>query len=85
MDKELLKGKAKFDCIGNDLYWECWLFSCDENNELEFFHMFWIGHKDNFWWENISEKVSTVTCKGDKGTIKKFKLDYKTLVVTEVN
>ena len=34
--------------------------------------------------DNVSEKASIVTCQGDKGTVKKFKLDYKTLDVVEV-
>ena len=36
------------------------------------------------WWDNVSEKASVVTCTGDKGTTRKFKLNYKTLDVLEV-
>lgn len=36
------------------------------------------------WRDNVSEKASVVTCQCDKRTVKKFKLDYKTLDVVEV-
>lgn len=84
MTKELLKGKAKFQQISNDLFWDCCLLSYDKNNGIEFFHVEWKGYNDTFWWNNVSEKASTVTCIGEKGTFKKFKLNYETLDVTEV-
>lgn len=80
--KELLTGRAEFSIHRNDMFWNCCLLDCDNN--FEFYHIRWSGYNDANWWDNVSEKASVVTCKGDKGTEKKFKLDYKTLDVVEV-
>lgn len=81
-NKELLKGRAEFSIHRNDMFWKCCLL--DSNNGYEFFHVRWSGYNDSFWWDNVSEKNSVTTCKGNKGTEKKFKLNYKTLDVVEV-
>ena len=41
-----------------------------EDGELEWYHIKWIGYNDTYWWDNISEEASIVTCKGNKGTKK---------------
>lgn len=83
MKKELLTGKAEFKTYGNDMFWTCCIL--DSTNDFEFFHISWSGYNDAFWWDNVSGKESVTTCKGDKGTTKKFKLNYKTLEVVEVD
>ena len=84
MKKEkMLTGKAKFDINRKDMFWTCCLFE-RKDEELEWYHIKWFGYNDDYWWDNVSEKASIVTCKGDKGTEKKFKLNYKTLDVVEV-
>lgn len=83
MKKELLTGKAEFDIINNDMFWTCCLHTYD-NGKFEFYHIRWSGYNDAFWWDNVSEKASVTTCRGDKGTVKKFKLNYRTLEVVEV-
>ena len=84
MEKEkFLIGKAKFDINRNDMFWTCCLFAY-KDGELEWYHIKWIGYNDAYWWDNVSEEASIVICKGDKGTEKKFKLNYKTLDVIEV-
>lgn len=82
MKKELLKGKAEFNIVRNDMFWRCCIL--DSNNKFEFFHIRWSGYNDANWWDNVSERASVATCKGDKGTVKKFKLNYRTLEVVEV-
>ena len=84
MKKEkMLTGKAKFDINRNDMFWTCCLFE-HRDGEFEWYHIKWFGYNDDYWWDNVSEKASIVTCKGDKGAEKKFKLNYKTLDVVEV-
>ena len=80
--KDLLTGKAEFRISKNDMFWSCCIL--DMNNNFEFFHIKWDGYNDANWWNNVSEKASVKTCKGDKGTVKKFKLNYRTLEVVEV-
>lgn len=81
--REPLKGRAEFRISGNDMFWSCCIF--DWNGEIyEFYHIRWSGYNDANWWDNVSEKASVVTCTGDKGTTRKFKLNYKTLDVLEV-
>ena len=80
-NKELLKGTADFNINRNDMSW----YSCIlDTNNFEFFHVRLSGYNDDFWWDNVSEKASIISCKGTKGTEKKFKLNYKTLDVIEV-
>ena len=81
--KELLTGRAKFSVSRNDIFWECCLYTC-EDGEFEWYQPKWFGYNDSYWWDNVSEEASVVVCKGDKGTEKKFKLNYKTLDVVEV-
>lgn len=81
--KELLTGRAEFRIHRNDMFWSCCLYTY-EDGEFEWYHIRWSGYNDAYWWDNVSEKASIVVCKGDKGTEKKFKLDYKTLDVVEV-
>ena len=81
--KELLTGKAEYNKSVNDLYWKCTLYTY-EDGEFEWYHISWWGYNDDFWWNNVAEERSVVTCIGDKGTEKKFKLDYRTLDVVEV-
>ena len=81
--KELLKGKAEFNISRNDMYWRSCMYT-HEDGEFEWYHVKWYGYNDANWWDNVSENASIVTCKGDKGTEKKFKLNYKTLEVIEV-
>ena len=80
--RELLTGRAEFRISRNDMFWSCCIL--DWGEVCEAFHIRWSGYNDTNWWDNVSEKASIVTCKGDNGTEKKFKLDYKTLDVVEV-
>ena len=80
--KELLTGRAEFRIYRNDMFWSCCILDFDNN--FEFYHIRWVGYNDDNWWDNVSEKASVVTCKGEKGTEKKFKLNYNTLDVIEV-
>ena len=82
-NKKLLTGRAEFNIYGNDMFWKCYIHTY-ENGEFEWYKIMWQGYNDSFWWDNISEKASIVTCKSDKGTEKKFKLNYNTLEVIEV-
>ena len=79
--KELLTGRAEFRILRNDMFWKCCIL--DSTND-EFYHITWQGYNDAYWWDNVSEKRSIVTCKGTKGTEKKFKINYNTLDVVEV-
>ena len=81
--KELLTGKAKFSISRNDMFWRCCLYT-REDGEFEWYLPEWSGYNDAYWWDNVSEEASVVTCRGDKGTEKKFKLNYETLDVIEV-
>lgn len=81
--KEPLTGKAKFHIHRSDMFWECCTYTY-EDGKFEWYHIKWNGYNDSYWWDNVSEKASVVTCKGDKGTEKKFKLNYGTLDVVEV-
>lgn len=84
---KLLKGTAKFEIHRNDMYWDCMILDSgfDENNNYhsEFFHCKWTGYNDNYWWTEVSEKNRTIEVIGDKGTMKKFVLNYGTNEVTE--
>lgn len=82
MKKELLTGRAEFNISRNDMSWRCCIL--DTNNDYEFFHLYWSGYNDAYWWDNVSDKASVITCKGDKGTERKFRLNYKTLDVIEI-
>lgn len=81
--REPLKGRAEFRISGNDMFWSCCISDWD-GEIYEFYHIRWSGYNDVNWWDNVSEKVSVVICTGDKGTTRKFKLNYKTLDVVEV-
>ena len=81
--RESLTGRAEFSISRNDMFWNCYIYDWD-GEIYESFHIRWSGYNDANWWDNVSEKASVVTCKGDKGTERKFKLDYKTLDVVEV-
>ena len=78
-----LSGRAEFRISRNDMFWSCCIHDWD-GETFEFYHIKWSGYNDANWWDNVSEKASIAACKGDKGTEKKFKLDYKTLDVIEV-
>ena len=80
-NKELLKGTADFNINRNDMFWHSCILDC---NNFEFYHVRLSGYNDDFWWDNVSEKASIISCKGTKGTEKKFKLNYKTLDVVEI-
>lgn len=82
MKKELLTGRAKFNISRNDMFWKCIILDTEEG--CEFFDVLWSGYNDTYWWDNVSRSASVATCTGDKGTVKKFKLDYETLDVVEV-
>lgn len=77
----LLKGKAEFKSSRNDLFWS---FCILDSEKIEFFHGTIYGYNDAYWWDNVSEKASVVKVKGDKGTEKTFKVNYRTLEVVEV-
>ena len=81
--REPLKGRAEFGISGNDMFWSCCISDWD-GEIYEFYHIGWAGYNDANWWDNVSEKESVVTFTGDKGTTRKFKLNYKTLDVLEV-
>lgn len=81
--RESLSGRAEFRISRNDMFWNCCIHDWD-GETFEFYHIKWSGYNDANWWDNVSEKASIATCEGDKGTEKKFKLDYKTLDVIEV-
>lgn len=81
--REPLTGRAEFSISRNDMFWRCCISDWD-GEIFEFYHIKWSGYNDANWWDNVSEKASITTCQGDKGTVKKFKLDYKTLDVIEV-
>lgn len=81
--REPLSGRAEFRISRNDMFWSCCIHDWD-GETFEFYHIKWSGYNDANWWDNVSKKASITTCKGDKGTEKKFKLDYKTLDVIEV-
>jgi hypothetical protein len=83
MTKELLTGRAEFRIIGNDMFWRCCIL--DKGNGYEVFHLYWSGYNDTYWWDNVSDRASVRTCRGDKGTERKFKLNYRTLDVVEIN
>lgn len=83
MAKELLTGRAEFKLSRNDMFWRCCIL--DSDNDCEFFDLYWSGYNDTYWWDNVSDKASVVTCKGNKGTERKFKLNYRTLDVVEIN
>lgn len=81
--REPLTGRADFSISRNDMFWNCCIY--DWNGEMyELFHIKWSGYNDANWWDNVSEEASVVTCKGDRGTERKFRLNYKTLDVIEV-
>lgn len=78
-----LTGRAEFRISRNDMFWNCCIIDFDDD-AYEAFHIRWSGYNDANWWDNVSKRASVVTCEGDKGTERKFKLDYKTLDVVEV-
>lgn len=76
---------AKFEIHRNDMYWNyCDMAETDKG--YEFFHCRWIGYNDAFWWDTVStkEENQTISVTGDKGTVKKYRIDFHTNIVTEV-
>jgi len=78
----MLKGRAEFNISRNDMFWRACIL---DDETLEFFHPKWSGYNDVYWWDNVAEKNRTVKCVGNKGTEKRFRLDYHTLNVDEVS
>lgn len=77
----MLKGKAEFSQLSNDLFWTCFIY---DSKKGEWFKIKFYGYNDSYWWNNVSERNRIKTVTGDKGTQRIFELDYKTLEVMEV-
>jgi hypothetical protein len=52
--------------------------------DCEFFHVKFSGYNDINWWDNVAPYENTTEVKGDKGNIRKFKIDYNTCIIEEV-
>ena len=70
--------KAKFEAMGNDLFWE--LYHFDYKNH-EWFKYKWYGYNDANWWGNVAPKQKIKDVVGDKGTTKTFEIDFNTCEV----
>lgn len=79
--KALLTGKAEYSIYRNDMFWKSCILDMEN---FEFFMLRWAGYNDDFWWKNVATKDNTQEVVGDKGTKRRFKLDYQTLEVCEV-
>lgn len=71
--------KAKFDIIGNDLYWEVTFFRDDE-----WFKCKWVGYDDDNWWLNVSPNMKRRTFTGNKGSKITLEIDFVTCKVKEI-
>lgn len=77
--------KAEFRQLSNDLFWN-FCKSIETDKGYEYFITTWTGYNDANWWNNVAPlkqaRISTVI--GDKGTVKVFKINFKTCEVEEV-
>lgn len=71
--------------LNNDIFWNFGVY-IETDKGLEWFKYKWRGYNDTFWWENVAlqkdKQIATVV--GDKGTVKRFRIDYRTGIVREV-
>ena len=71
--------------LNNDIVWDFYDY-IETDKGLEWFKYKWWGYNDTFWWENVAiqkdKQIATVV--GDKGTVKRFQIDYRTGVVKEI-
>lgn len=75
--------KAEFNQLRNDLYWNFYKM-LETDKGYEFFNETWTGYNDDNWWNNVAPFESIRTVTGDKGTVKVFKINFKTCEVEEV-
>ena len=76
---------AEFKIHRNDMFWSLTDLAWDGDN-YEFFRCRWTGYNDSNWWDNVAtkEENQTITVTGDKGTVRKYRIDFHTNIVTEV-
>ena len=76
---------AECNHLRNDIFWDFGRFY-NTDKGYEWFKCMWTGYNDANWWDNVATKEEYQTRKvtGDKGTVKTFKIDFKTNIVTEV-
>ena len=77
--KKKVHEKVRFECLGNDLFWDCCFWK-----ENEWFHCSWTGYDDDYWWNNVAptKKIQTVT--GNNGTKVTVEIDFHTFEVKEI-
>lgn len=77
--------KAEFRQLNNDLFWN-FCKSIETDKGYEYFTKIWTGYNDANWWNNVAplKQARTATVIGDKGTVKVFKINFKTCEVEEV-
>jgi len=88
-----LTGKAKFEIIRNDMFWECYIDDfrrCGTGFHSVWYSIRWYGYNDSYWWENVAKKDCVAKCTGQKVNGKNwkekyFKLNYETLDVEEIS
>ena len=76
--------RAKFDIHRNDMFWECCTYIETEKSPFEWFVLKWQGYNDDNWWDNVAPKACVQTFTGDQGTKKTFRIDFHTMLITEV-
>lgn len=74
---EILIGKAKFESLGNDLFWDFCKY--DDSMPDHFIELKWYGYNDANWWDNVSPNAGVVEQGG-----RRFRIDFMTDDVYEV-
>ena len=74
---EILIGKAKFESLGNDLFWDFCKY--DGSMPDHFIELKWSGYNDANWWNNVSLNADVVEQGG-----RRFRIDFITDDVYEV-
>lgn len=80
-----LKDNAKMERGGNDLFFSLCFLAATDKSPFEAFHLRWTGYNDSNWWDNVATDVNVQTkkFKGEYGTEKTFRIDFKTRAVYE--
>lgn len=76
--RQPLHGKAKFQRLGQDLFWE--FMEIDFDGGCKFVTVRWQGYDDPFWWLNVAPTREIAV--GSNG--RKYKIDFCTNDVVEV-
>ena len=76
--------RATFTIHRNDMFRRCHTYIETKKSPFEWFELDWQGYNDDNWWDNVAPKACEQEFTGDMGTKLKFRIDYHTMLITEV-